>query len=121
MSPTLIIYTMQNSHINQGETDRLDYLRRLRSGQPNRVMIASDIDDSPAQLAGVQAGDVVLEYADRRVFSFNELRDATRVGERGENILLRVQRKGETIKLILPRGPLGVSLNSDSVEPHGIG
>ena len=99
--------------ISDDSYDRFLYL----TGQPNRVVIASVIDESPAQLAGVQAGDIVLNYADSRVFSFTELRDATRVGERGENVLLRVQRQGETMELILPRGPLGVRLDADRVEP----
>lgn len=99
--------------IGDDSYDRFLYL----TGQPNRVVIASVIDESPAQLAGVQAGDIVLNYADSRVFSFTELRDATRVGERGENVLLRVQRQGETMELILPRGPLGVRLDADRVEP----
>jgi hypothetical protein len=101
------------AQIGDDSYDRFLYL----TGQPNRVVIASVIEESPAQLAGVQAGDIVLDYADSRVFSFTELRDATRVGESGESVLVRVQRKGETLELLVPRGPLGVRLDSERVEP----
>ncbi len=99
--------------IGDDSYDRFLYL----TGQPNRVMVASVIDESPAQLAGIEAGDTVLDYADSRVFSFSDLRNATRSGERGENILVRVQRNGQIMELILPRGPLGIRLDSDSVKP----
>ena len=68
--------------------DRFLYL----TGQPNRVMIASVIDESPAQLAGLKANDFVLGYADSRIFSYPELLNATRAGVRGEYIVMRVQR-----------------------------
>ncbi len=97
--------------------DRFLYL----TGQPNRVAIDSIIDQSPAQLAGLQAGDLVIDYADSRVFSYSDLRDATRAGERGESVLLRVERDGEILELTLPRGPLGIRLDSDQVDPDAAG
>ena len=93
--------------------DRFLYL----TGQPNRVIAAAVIDESPAQLAGMDAGDTILGYDDSRVFSFADLRNATRVGNRGERVLVRVQRKLKVMELLLPRGPLGIRLDSDSVQP----
>jgi len=93
--------------------DRFLYL----TGQPNRVVVASVIEGSPAQLAGIAAGDVVLDYADSRVFGYTELRDATRAGQRGEYVLVRVQRGPSTLELSVPRGPLGVRLEADRVDP----
>ena len=99
--------------IGDDSYDRFLYL----TGQPNRVLVDSVIDGSPAQLAGMEAGDIVLDYADSRVFSFTDLRNATRGGESGESILVRIQREGQIMDLILPRGPLGIRLDSDSVKP----
>lgn len=93
--------------------DRFLYL----SGQPNRVVIDSVIEGSPAQLAGIEAGDIVLDYADNRVFAWLELRNATREGSRGEDVIIRVQRNGEVLELALPRGPIGVRLDSEQVDP----
>jgi len=93
--------------------DRFLYL----TGAPNRVVISSVIQDSPAQLAGVEAGDIVIGYADSRVFSWSELRDATREGNRGEDVLIQLQRNGEIVELALSRGPLGVRLDSEQIDP----
>ena len=93
--------------------DRFLYL----TGQPNRVVIASVIDGSPAQLAGIEAGDRVLDYADSRVFAWSDLRNATRGGARGEYVAMRIRRNGESLQLALPRGPLGVRLDSDQIDP----
>ena len=93
--------------------DRFLYL----TGQPNRVVIDSVINDSPAQQAGLQAGDVVINYADGRIFSWVDLRDATRDGQRGEYIIMRVQRDGELFDLNVPRGPLGVRMDMEQIEP----
>ncbi|MGD8853287.1 MAG: PDZ domain-containing protein [Gammaproteobacteria bacterium] len=93
--------------------DRFLYL----TGQPNRVVVASVIDGSPAQLAGIEAGDVVLDYAESRVFGYLDLRDATRAGQLGEYVLVRVQRGQDTLALSVLRGPLGVRLDADQVDP----
>lgn len=97
--------------------DRFLYL----IGQPNRVVIDSIIDDSPAQLAGLQAGDVVVDYADGRIFSWVDLRDATRAGQRDEYVLLRVQRDDQLLELSVPRGPLGVRMDTEQIDPDANG
>jgi hypothetical protein len=93
--------------------DRFLYL----TGQPNRVLVASVIDESPAQMAGIQAGDLVLQYADSRVFAYGDLSNATRAGERGEYVLVRIQRRGDLLELSVPRGPLGIRLDQDQIDP----
>lgn len=52
-----------------------------------------------------------------RIFSYPELLNTTRDGERGEYIVMRVQRMGQTLELSLPRGPLGVRLKTDRIDP----
>jgi S1-C subfamily serine protease len=88
-----------------------------QTGQSNRVRIASVISESPAQAAGIEAGDVVIDYAGTRVFSFRDLRTASRAGERGEPVSLRVRRDGELVELVLPRGPLGIRMAADQADP----
>jgi S1-C subfamily serine protease len=80
-------------------------------------VIASVIGGSPAQLAGIEAGDRVLDYADSRVFAWSDLRNATRGGARGEYVAMRIRRNGEALQLALPRGPLGVRLDSVQIDP----
>jgi membrane-associated protease RseP (regulator of RpoE activity) len=87
------------------------------SGQANRVNIASVMLGSPAEQAGIQKGDVILNYDDSKLFNWSELQDATTRGERGEYVNVTVLRDGQLLNLWLPRGPLGVRLSSARVKP----
>lgn len=89
------------------------------SGQNNRVAVASIMSGSAAEQAGMQDGDLILSYDDQRLFSYGQLRGLTREGERGETINVTVSRRGSEISFALPRGPLGVGLDSASVDPQG--
>ncbi len=101
------------SEIGDDDYDR--YLYTL--GQPNRVVVTSVIPGSPAEQAGVQDGDVILDYGDNRIFSWSELRDATTEGELGDYIQVNLLRNGGQISLLLPRGPLGVRMGSKLLNP----
>lgn len=94
------------------------YDRYLYStGQRNRVNITSVMSDSPAEQAGMQTGDVILNYGDSQMFNWSELQDATTLGERGDYVNVTVLRDGQLLNLWLPRGPLGVRLGSIRVKP----
>jgi membrane-associated protease RseP (regulator of RpoE activity) len=90
-----------------------------QSGQNNRVAVASIMAGSAAEQAGMQDGDLILSYDDQRLFSYGQLRGLTQEGERGETINVTVSRSGSEISFALPRGPLGVGLDSASVDPQG--
>lgn len=87
------------------------------TGQDNRVNIASVMPGSAADQAGIKPGDVILNYADSRLFSWNELQKATTLGVRGEYVNVTVMRGGQVLNLWLPRGPLGVRLSSGRLQP----
>jgi hypothetical protein len=91
------------------------------TGHPNRVQVDEVMTGSVAAGAGLQAGDVILGYAGERVFSPLELRDATSVGTAGESITLDVVRDGRQIRVVVPRGPLGVRVEGVPVEPPRAG
>lgn len=101
------------SEIGENAYDRYLYA----TGQPNRVVVTSVIQESPAELAGIQDGDIILDYDGKRIFAWSELRDATSEGERGEYIRLTIQRKTERISLLLPRGPIGVRMGNKTIDP----
>jgi len=103
------------SELGDADYDQYLYL----SGETNRVQIASIIDGSAAQLAGVENGDLMRSYANQRIYNTRELQGATREGSRGEIVPITVERAGQLIALELPRGPLGVSLTGLRVEPDG--
>ncbi len=89
----------------------------FESGRNNRVRVDSVIGGSAAELAGLQIGDVVLDYADSRIFSTRELQNATRGGSRGETITISVERQGQPLLIQVPRGPLGVGLDAEQENP----
>ena len=84
----------------------------------NRVQIGEVIDGSAAQQAGILPGDVIRSYADSRVFQLFELRQLTTSGQRDELVNLSILREGEELQLVLPRGPLGVTVSGTRLEPR---
>ncbi len=97
-----------------------DYDRMLwAAGRSNRVEIASVLAGSPAEGAGVQAGDVILGYGGRRVFEMRGITGATSEGVAGEATELRLWRDGEELRTFVPRGPLGLRLRATRLPPAG--
>ena len=87
------------------------------SGRPNRVVVAAVIPGSAAESAGLREGDIVSSYAGDRLFDIRTLQRASRSGSLGESVTVQALRDGQTVQVSIPRGPLGVSLERESVEP----
>jgi len=87
------------------------------TGQSNRVSVSSVIRKSPAETSGIEGGDVIYRYDGRRVYDSFDLRNATSEGEAGTSVAVEVLRDDNIVELYIPRGPLGVQLQSDSVKP----
>ena len=63
-----------------------------------------------AEQAGLSDGDIVLSYANKRVFSFDDLRRLSYEGQPGESVILEVRSADGTVsQLVMPRGPLGLT------------
>ena len=117
-------YRQENMILNESEEElRLelgdaDYdLYLYGTGQPNRVIIQSVIEGSPAQKAGIQSKDIVYSYAGNRLYNIRDLVTATTEGITNESVLLEVIRDGNIYEFYLPRGPLGVRVTSESHIP----
>ena len=96
--------------------DRYDeYL--YNSKQNNRIRISSVMLGSTAEQAGIQKGDIVLSYDNKRLFTWQELKDATAAGELGEYVAINVYRNGEIFSFSVPRGPLGIQLGATRLAP----
>jgi hypothetical protein len=91
------------------------------SGRPNRVEVTEVLADSAAAEAGLRPGDVLVRYDDRLVLTPLELREATAGGEAGSWVAVEVERGGESLRVLLPRGPLGVRLEPKAVQPPPAG
>jgi len=117
-------YRQENIILNEREEElRLelgdaDYDRYLYgTGQPNRVIIQSVIEGSPAQEAGIQSQDIAYSYAGNRLYDIRDLITATTEGIANESVLLEVLRDGNIYEFYLPRGPLGVRVTSERHKP----
>lgn len=87
------------------------------TGRDNRVLIRDVLENSPAELAGVENGDLVLSYAGERMFHPASFQSATSGGDFGQNVELAVERGGEVVFLTVPRGPLGVRITRTKSPP----
>ena len=100
------------------EIDAASYDKYLfYTGRPNRIRVASVIQGSVAEAGGIQEGDRVLRYENRPIYNTGDLRSSTIEGTRGEIINLTIQRRNTLITMSVPRGPLGIRLESISVNP----
>lgn len=80
------------------------------SGRSNRVRVRQVMQGSAAEQAGLSNGDIVISYANERIFTFDDLRRASYEGQLGESVLLEVRRAdGNVSQMVMPRGPLGLT------------
>jgi len=87
------------------------------NGTPNRIQVRDVFAGSAADLAGIRPGDVIISYANERMFSMSELRQATTEGNAGESVLVEVSRDGMPISLSIPRGAMGISMAPSRIQP----
>lgn len=87
------------------------------SKQNNRIRINSVMLESVAEQAGILSGDIVLSYDNKRMFNWQELKDATAEGQLGEYVSISIYRNGEIYSFSVPRGPLGVQLGATRLAP----
>lgn len=88
------------------------------TGHPNRVRVSDVMSGSAAEDVGLRSGDLILGYDGERVFAPNELREATAKGEVGALTPVEVVRDGRRMRVLVPRGPLGVRVDMTSIEPQ---
>ncbi|RZV37747.1 MAG: PDZ domain-containing protein [Chromatiales bacterium] len=86
------------------------YTRYLEAqGQPTAVSITQVLDGSPGGSAGLLPGDEIVNYNGERVFSVSDLRNLTMQGNRGEDVVIEINRDGTRMQLTVPRGPVGIT------------
>lgn len=90
-----------------GDADYERYL--IANGRSTNVSVSSVIESSPAQSAGLQAGDEIVRYAGERVFSMTDLTRETMNGTAGQNVVVDIMRNGNAMQIVMPRGPVGIS------------
>jgi len=99
--------------LGEDEYDRYLFNSRLT----NRVRVNSVMLGSAAEEAGIRKNDIILSYDNRRVFNWQELKQATAEGQLGEYVSITILRDGSVFSFNVPRGPLGVQLGVARLEP----
>jgi hypothetical protein len=87
------------------------------SNQANRVQVSSVLRDSAAAEAGIETGDLIIEYDGQRVLQGRDLRAGVVSGRAGQPTEVLVRRDGTTHRLFVPRGPLGVRFETIVLKP----
>lgn len=89
------------------------------TGEDNRVLVDAVIPGSAGEQNGLMPGDIVERYAETPIFNGRDLRNATSDGISGELVPVQVRREGELQEIWLPRGPIGIQLDTARIEPQG--
>jgi hypothetical protein len=87
------------------------------SGKSNRVKVNSVMAGSPAETYGVQPGDVILYYNDKKIIDVRDLQRAALSGEAGGYGNIEILRDGNRMNLMLPNGTMGVQLEPTTLDP----
>ncbi len=90
-----------------GDAEYEKYL--LAQGGRAAITVGDVISSSPANRAGLRPGDQILGYDGQRVFSMDELRSMAFAGDPGEDVIVDIERNGQRMQLVLPRGPMGIT------------
>ena len=102
----------------RGELNENEYDAYLfAAGRSNRVIVSSTLSTSPASNAGIQPGDTILKYDNKRVYNWSDLTTATSEGSPSDTVPVIIERNGQQQQVYIPRGPLGIRLTTDSVAP----
>ena len=88
--------------------------------QPNRVRIDRVLPGSNADRAGLAAGDLLLSYDRQTVRSLDDVLRAAANGNEGDSANIEVLRGNERLAINLPRGPLGIQAQAESVNPNRV-
>jgi C-terminal processing protease CtpA/Prc len=88
--------------VMQNLTD--DIAKGLGLNTSRGVLVADVVDGSPAEEAGIEDGDVILEFDGKRVRTPESLRDMVRGSRVGEKVRVKVIREDETKTLTLVVG-----------------
>lgn len=108
----------QNTNIileELGENKYDEYL--YTSGKFNRIKVSSILSASPAEAAGILPNDIILSYDNKRIFNWSDLTTMTAEGKANELVEVSVLRENMESKFFIPRGPMGIRLESLRVKP----
>jgi hypothetical protein len=89
------------------------------AGRSNRVQVAGVLAGSVGERVGLRDGDEIVSYDGHRIFEGQALVQATGEGEAGSQTEMVVRREGQDLRIVIPRGPIGIRLQPARVPPEG--
>ena len=101
-----------------GDAEYEKYL--VAQGGQASVTVNDVIGSSPANRAGLKTGDRIVSYDGNRVYTMWELKNMAFDGNPGEDVILDIERDGQRMQLVVPRGPLGISGNGANIARRGM-
>ena len=90
--------------------------------EENKIVVISPIKDSPAEKAGIKAGDIILKVDDK-AYEAKELTDASNniKGKEGTKVKLEILRDNETLNFEIERKVVKLQYISGTVIENDIG
>jgi serine protease Do len=82
----------------EGENAR-PYLGVWRDNSETRALVSKVVEDSAAEIAGIQAGDEIVEFDNKSIRSFDHLLDEIAAKKPGDRVKIRLKRNGVNIEL----------------------
>ena len=89
-------------------------------GVPNRIAVQHMSYYSPAKIAGLKPGDIVLSYGGKRIFNESDFNSMEIEKNEQNEIRLEISRNGELTEIYVPEGPLGVVFSGVLHDPSSV-
>lgn len=83
-----------------------DLAKSFGLDQPNGALVANVEKDSPAQKAGLESGDVILQYNDKKIVDSSDLPVVVAQTKPGTEAKLKIWRKGDQREIPITVGEL---------------
>ena len=91
------------------ELSEAEYGQYLEASNRSTFVGINDVlEFSPAEQAGLRAGDRIVRYNGERVYNLRDLNRQQMQAGVGSNVVVDILRDGVPMQVTVPRGPLGV-------------
>ena len=93
---------MHAATLSRTETCTPEVQRQLNLSSATGALITEVRSDSPAAEAGLKPGDIVREINHKTVVTASDLQSGLKGLNKGDDVLLRVERGGQTLYVAVP-------------------
>ena len=84
------------------------------------VLISGVVEDSPAEEAGLEDGDVIISFDGKKVYSAKKLTGLVRKTEPGSRVKIKLIRDGDDKRLTVTLGEKSSSISYELLSPEKI-